>query len=54
MKIVNTDGENFPVFFSNLRNFNEIFRKDMTYNSIKSHNKPRFHPLSRKYSSGRI
>ena len=32
MKIVNIDGENL-----HLRNFNEIFRKDVTYNNIKSH-----------------
>ena len=31
-----------------LRNFNEIFRKDVTYDNIKS-NKPRFKPLLRRY-----
>ena len=26
-----------------MRNFNEIFRKDVTYDNIKSHKKPGFH-----------
>ena len=41
-KTVNIDGENLHI---DLRNFNEIFRKDVTYDNIKSHKKPRF-PLS--------
>ena len=32
-----------------MRNFNEIFRKDMTYDNIKSHKKPGFNPLCRRY-----
>ena len=28
-----------------LRNFNEIFRKDVTYDNIKSHKKAGLHPL---------
>ena len=31
------------------RNFNKIFRKDVTYGNIKSHKKPGVHPLSRRY-----
>ena len=34
---------------NDLRNFNEIFRKDVTYDNIKSHKKPGFHPLFRRY-----
>ena len=33
-----------------LRNFNEIFRKDVTYDNIESHKK-QFHHLFRKYIS---
>ena len=29
--------------------FHDIFRKDVTYDYIKSHKKPGFHPLFRKY-----
>ena len=29
-----------------MRNFNEIFRKDLIYDNIKSHKKPEFHTLS--------
>ena len=36
-------------FLLDLRNFNEIFRKDVTYDNIKSHKKPGIHPLSRRY-----
>ena len=32
-------------FRNDLMNFNEIFRKDVTFDSIKSHKKPGFHPL---------
>ena len=32
-----------------LRNFNEIFGKDVAKDKIKSHKKAGFHPLSRKY-----
>ena len=34
MKIVNIDGENLYLL-SDLRNFNDIFRKDVTYDNIK-------------------
>ena len=33
----------------NLTNFNEIFRKDVTYDNIKSQRKPGFYPLFRRY-----
>ena len=36
-----------------LRNFNEIFRKDVTYDNIQSHKKTGFHPLFRRYIFGR-
>ena len=32
-----------------MRNFSEIFRKDVTYDNIKSHEKPGLQPLSRRY-----
>ena len=31
-----------------MRHFNENFRKDVTYDNIKSHTKPGLHPLSRR------
>ena len=34
MKIVNIDGENLYLL-SDLRNFNDIFRKDVTYDNIE-------------------
>ena len=37
---------------NNLSNFNEIFRKDVTYDEIKSHKKPVFHPLFSRYIFG--
>ena len=33
-----------------MRNFNEIFRKDVPYDNFKSHKKPGFHPLFRRYN----
>ena len=36
-----------------LRNFSEIFGKDVTYDNIKSHAKARPHPLLRKYIFGK-
>ena len=38
---------------NDLRNFNEIFRKDVTYDNIKSHKKSWFHPLCRRYVFGK-
>ena len=32
-----------------MRNFNGIFRKDVTYDNIKSYKKAGFHPLFRRY-----
>ena len=32
-----------------MRNFNKVFRKDMTYDNIKSHKKARLHTLSRRH-----
>ena len=36
MKIVNIDGENLHALIKTLSNFNEIFRKDVPYDYIKS------------------
>ena len=34
-------------------NLNEILRKDVTYDNIKSHKKSGTHPLSRRYIFGK-
>ena len=49
MKIANIDRE----ILNDLRNFNEIFRKDVPCDNIKSHKKPRFQPLFRRYIYGK-
>ena len=41
--------EKFFITSERLEEFNEIFRKDVTYGNIKSHKKPGFHPLFRRY-----
>ena len=46
MKIVNIGRENPSYLPNNLRNFNGIFSKNVTYDNIKSHKKPELHPLS--------
>ena len=38
---------------NNLRNFNEVFRKGVTYDNIKSYKKPEFHPLFIRYIFGK-
>ena len=48
MKKANID-INSSYFLKDLRNFNEIFRKDLTYDNIKSHKKLAFNPLFRRY-----
>ena len=52
MKTVNTEEENFQ-FLNNFRNFNEIFRSDVTYDNINSYKKTEFHLLSEKYVFGK-
>ena len=32
-----------------MRNLNEVFEKDVTYDNIKIHKKVGFHPLFRRY-----
>ena len=44
MKLVNNDKER--LLLNDLRNFNEIFRKDVPYDNIKSHRKPGLWRLS--------
>ena len=44
MKIINIEGENLHI--KDLRNVNEIFRKDVAYDSIKSYKKTGFYSLS--------
>ena len=41
MRLVNTDGENLHIY----RNFNEICRKDVTFDNIKSHRKTKALPF---------
>ena len=36
-----------------MRNLHEIFRKDVTYDNIKSHKKTGFHPLFSRYIFGK-
>ena len=36
-----------------MRNFNEFFRKDVTYDNIKSHGKQGFYPRFRRYVFGK-
>ena len=36
-----------------MRNFNEIFRKDVTYDNIKSPKKAGLHPISEKHIFGK-
>ena len=40
---------NYLYLLNDLRNFNKILRKDGTYDHIKRHKKPGFHPLFRRY-----
>ena len=42
-----------PYLLNDLRNFNEIFRKDVAYDNIKSPKKTRFHSLPRKHIFGK-
>ena len=44
IKIADIDGENL---LNVSGNFNEIFRKDVNYDNIKSHKKTGLHPVSR-------
>ena len=39
---------------NNLRNVNQIFRKNVAYDNIKSHKKERLQPFSLKETFGRI
>ena len=52
MEIANIDRENLQVL-KDLRDFKEIFRKDLAYNDIKSHKKPGFLPLFRRHIFGK-
>ena len=37
------------IFLNDTRNSNEVFKKDVTYDNIKSHKKSWFYPLFRRY-----
>ena len=43
MKIANIDKEILHKLLNDLRNLNEIFRKDVSDDNIESHKKPGFH-----------
>ena len=47
MKLVNI--EEYSHLLNDLRNINEIFRRDVTYDNIKSHKRAGPHHLSEKY-----
>ena len=49
MKIANIDRENLTKLLNDLKNFNEVFRKDVPYDNTKIHKKPAFHPLFRRH-----
>ena len=51
MKIANIGKllRNSSYFLNDWRNFNGIFRKHVTHDNIKSHQKPVFHPFFRRY-----
>ena len=54
IKIVNTEREGKSSYLLNdLRYFTEIFRKDVPYDSIKSHKKLRFYSFPRKHIFGK-
>ena len=42
MKVANIEQRKCSYLLNELRNFNETFRKDMTYDNIKSHKKVTF------------
>ena len=50
VNVVNIEEENL---LNELRNSNEIFRKDVTYDNIKSHKRADLHPFSKKHIFGR-
>ena len=52
MKLANIDREILHLL-NDLRNLNEILRKDVTYDNIKSYKNPGIHPLFRRYSFGK-
>ena len=49
MKIADIDRLNSSYLLNDLSNLNEISRKDVAFDNIKSHKKPGFHPLCRRY-----
>ena len=54
IKILNIEGKKFSYLLNDSRNLNEIFKKDVVYDNIKSHKKAEFHPLPRKYIFGKV
>ena len=43
----------YSYLHNDLLNFNEIFRKDVPYDNIKSNKKAKPHPISRSHISGK-
>ena len=55
MKIDKIDGESLHAFWTTWKDFNENFRKEVTYANIKSHKKPGVTPsLEDKFLEGGI
>ena len=54
MNVVNFEEENLQEnHLNDLTNFNKIFRKNVAYDNINSHQKAGFYPLFRKYIFGK-
>ena len=41
------------IFMNDMMNFNEALKKNITFDNIKSHQRSRLHPLSRKHNFGK-
>ena len=52
-KIAKIDEENLYIFWNNMMNFNEILRKNIAYDDIKSQQKLGLHPFPRKHNFGK-
>ena len=53
MKIVHIDRKKSSYLFKKTMNFDEILKRDEIYDNIKSHKKPGFHLLYRRYNFGK-
>ena len=53
VNVLNVAEENFSYLLNNSKNFNEIFRKNVTSDYIKSHKTTGLHPLFKRYIFGK-